>query len=116
MPATARAVIVIISALTLSACQEDGLAASSTDLSSAPDLLATQRNACTRDGGTFAPRGNSLFVCFRPTRDANQFCEAPSDCESVCLARSKTCAPTTPFLGCHEVLTESGRRATECVN
>ena len=116
MPATARAIVVIISALTLSACQEDGLASSNPDLSAAPDLLGEQRRACERSGGTLAPRGNSLFVCFRPTSDANQFCEAPSDCESVCLARSRTCAPTTPFLGCHEVLTEGGQRATECVN
>lgn len=116
MPATARAIVVIISALTLSACQEDGVQSSSADISSAPDLLADQRRACERDGGSFAPRGNSLFVCYVPTSDANQSCRAPSDCESVCLARSRTCAPTTPFLGCHEVLTEAGQRATECVN
>ena len=116
MPATARAVFVVISVLTLSACQEDGPVSSSADISSVPDLVADQRRSCERDGGTFAPRGNALFVCFRPTRDANQFCEAPSDCESVCLARSRTCAPTTPFLGCHDVLTEAGQRATQCVN
>ena len=116
MPATARGVIVILAALTLAACQEDGASTSAAQDSDTPFQLADIRRDCERDGGSWGTRGDALFICYMPTSDANQFCRAASDCESVCLARSRTCAPTTPFLGCHEVLTEAGQRATQCTN
>ena len=103
--------------LLLSACQEDGPLGSATETDAAPDLLADQRLSCERDGGRWGLRaGESLFVCFRNTRDANRSCGKDSDCEGFCLARSRTCAPVTPFLGCHEILTEGGQRATQCTN
>ena len=116
MPATARTIVMIATALTLSACQEDGSGSSGTNASSTPLQLEEVRRDCERDGGSWGTRGQSLFVCYLPASDANQFCRAASDCESVCLARSSTCAPTVPFLGCHEVLTEAGQRATQCTN
>lgn len=81
-----------------------------------PSAVADAQADCTRQGGTWGTRGTSLFVCYLPTRDANQSCSKASDCEGLCLARSRTCAPITPFLGCHEILTESGTRATQCAN
>jgi len=116
MLALARGFLVICLTLTLAACQEDGPRASG-ETGGVPDPLADQRAACERSGGTFGARsGGILFTCYRPTSDANRSCSAASDCQSLCLARSRTCAPTTPFLGCHEILTENGGRATQCVN
>jgi hypothetical protein len=47
---------------------------------------------------------------------AHKSCSAASDCQSACLARSRSCAPVKPLLGCNEVLTNSGVAVTECVN
>ena len=117
MPAAAhRITLAILAMLALSGCQEDGTTASTPEVSDTPIQLAEVRAQCEDDGGSWGTRGRSLFVCYLPTSDANQQCRAASDCESVCLARSRTCAPTTPFLGCHEVLTEAGQRATQCTN
>ena len=82
-----------------------------------PGLVDRERAACTERGGRFAPGGGTgRFVCFETTRDAGKRCSAETDCESVCLARSRSCAPLTPFFGCHEVLTASGRPATICID
>ena len=116
MPATARAMIMGLAAFVLTACQEDSATSSGTDLSSPPPQLSELQKNCEDDGGTWGTRGSALFICYMPTSDANQLCRVASDCESVCLARSRTCAPTTPFLGCHDVLTEGGQRATQCTN
>ena len=70
--------------------------------------------ACTDDGGRWARAGESGFICYRTPRDANKSCTRESDCLGACLARSRTYAPITPLLGCHEILTDSGTRATEC--
>ncbi len=116
MPAVIRGLSIILLSLTLAACQEDGPRASS-ETSGLPDILADQRDACESSGGRWGARtGGILFICYRPTRDANQQCRASTDCQSICLARSRTCAPTEPFLGCHEILTDSGQTATQCIN
>ena len=111
-----RIVLVIAAAFILSACQEDGPSAS-VGAEPIPDLFALQRLACEDDGGRWGPAGgSSTFVCFRETRDANQQCRKASDCDGLCLARSRTCSPIEPFLGCHEILTEGGVPATQCIN
>ena len=115
MPAFARFAAMMCSVLVLGSCQEDGVA-SVPDATPVPAMVTEARTQCERDGGTWALRGSALFTCYRPTRDANQSCSAGTDCEGLCLARSRTCAPVTPFLGCHEVLTDGGTRATRCVN
>ena len=115
MSALGRAFTISVLLPLLLSCQEDGRVA--TDADGAPDLLADERRECERSGGNWGLRaGDSLFVCFRETRDANQRCSIASDCEGMCLARSQTCSPIEPFLGCHEILTEGGARATQCVN
>jgi len=116
MSALGRSFAIGVLSLFLSSCQEDGPVASDAG-GGAPDLLADERNACERSGGRWGPSaGDAFFVCFRPTRDANKLCSIASDCEGICLSRSRTCSPIKPFLGCHEILTEGGGNATQCVN
>lgn len=116
MLALGRGFLMLGLTLTLAACQEDGPRASG-ETGGVPDPLAEQREACESTGGRWGARtGGVLFTCYRPTSDANQLCSASSDCESLCLARSRTCAPIEPFLGCHEILTNGGQRATQCIN
>ena len=76
--------------------------------------LDRQRAACVSDGGRLMPRGAGFFVCVHQTQDAGRQCDASADCEGVCLARSRTCAPMRPILGCQEVFTLPGRRETVC--
>lgn len=81
-----------------------------------PPALRTSQAACERDGGRFAPRsGGRVYDCLRITRDAGQSCRRAGDCEGLCLARSGSCAPFTPLLGCHEVLDSGGGRMTQCI-
>lgn len=81
------------------------------------DLVAQQKAACERRGGIWGRGGaGGGFTCITRTRDAEKSCRRESDCEGFCLARSGTCSPFTPFLGCHEVLTDTGVRATVCVD
>lgn len=75
-----------------------------------------QKAACESKGGRFGAGPTGLQVCYRPTKDANQACTRESDCEGICLARSRTCAPVTPLFGCNEVLTDTGQEATLCVD
>jgi hypothetical protein len=72
--------------------------------------------ACEKTGGRFAKAGNSTtFVCARETRVGGKSCRRETDCEGLCLARSRSCSPITPVLGCQESLTRDGLRVTECV-
>lgn len=70
---------------------------------------------CERTGGRWGAVPNTVtFTCFRMTRDANQPCDSARDCDGLCLARSRTCAPQTPLFGCHEIFTANGSRQTLC--
>lgn len=114
MSALARGTIAVMMLALLAACQEDGPTVA--DLPPGPDLMAALEAGCVRDGGRWGASTAGGFTCFRPTRDANRSCQSASDCEGLCLARSRTCSPIKPFLGCHEVLTDAGLPATLCVN
>lgn len=82
-----------------------------------PEAATRAQQICETDGGNWAKGGLAGgFVCFMPTRDANERCTSGTQCDGLCLARSQTCAPITPFFGCHEVLTDSGVRATLCID
>jgi hypothetical protein len=72
--------------------------------------------ACERRRGMWsrAPNGN-LMTCIFTTRDAGKRCIRESDCEGQCLARSGTCAPIRPLLGCNEILQDNGARVTQCI-
>lgn len=90
-----------------------------------PDLEAevpttpkpAQQLACEKRGGKWTRVGKgALFACIQPTRDAGKQCSRESQCESQCLARSGTCAPFKPLLGCNEVLQDNGARVTLCID
>ncbi len=117
MSAIRRLMTVLVLSVLLAGCQEDtsdtGAGAAASDL---PVALAPQRAACEKDGGRWGSvPGRDAFACYRITRDANKTCETERDCEGLCLARSRTCSPQTPFFGCHEVLSSSGVRQTLCI-
>jgi hypothetical protein len=81
------------------------------------DLVALQKARCEGAGDLWARvGGEGAFACIRRTRDAGQSCTRATECSGTCLARSNTCAPFDPMVGCNEVLTASGTRATLCLN
>ena len=81
-----------------------------------PPILRERQTACERDGGRLVQRGRTgLYDCLRQTGDPGRRCERATDCEGACLARSNSCAPMAPLLGCHEVLDGGGTRVTVCL-
>lgn len=73
--------------------------------------------ACERRGGRWSVAGGGAAAfCQTPTRDGGKSCRASTDCTGYCLEKSRTCAPVTPMLGCHDILNEAGRMLTECIN
>ncbi|WP_139301272.1 hypothetical protein [Vannielia litorea] len=79
-----------------------------------PPALTGQAAQCTKQKGRFVRRGEGgTFVCVKPTRDANKRCDDSSDCEGLCFAKSRTCAPASPLFGCYDAL-ESGRVVNIC--
>jgi hypothetical protein len=82
----------------------------------APPPKSELQLACEKKGGNWSPAGKgSLRACVFPTRDAGKQCSWESQCESHCLARSGTCAPQKPLLGCNEILQDDGARVTLCI-
>ena len=70
---------------------------------------------CLAKGGRWAEFEGG-FVCQSTTRDGGKSCRSGAECEGDCLARSRSCAPVKPLLGCNEVLTEAGYPMNACVN
>jgi hypothetical protein len=71
---------------------------------------------CERRGGVFAASGDSdLRTCVKRTRDSGKRCDQEKDCQGRCLARSQTCAPIDPLLGCNEILQDDGAAVTLCI-
>ena len=82
-----------------------------------PEYLQQQQQICEAEGGTFGTGpGGATRVCFIEPEDANQPCSSARDCDGLCLARSRTCAPIKPLFGCHEALLDNGRPATVCLD
>ena len=84
----------------------------------APTVIKTAAHlACERRGGRWSVAGGgSAAFCQMPTRDAGKSCRSASDCTGYCLEKSRTCSPVTPMLGCHDILNETGRMLTQCIN
>jgi hypothetical protein len=75
-----------------------------------------QQRACEKKGGKWAKTGKGNFrICVYETKDANKQCTRESDCDGVCLARSGTCSPYKPLVGCNEILQDNGARVTLCI-
>ena len=115
MSALRRVSTAAVCVIALAACQEDGPNPSASQ-SAFPDLLQLQRDACEKDRGRWGLAATKAsYVCYRDLRDANKTCKVESDCEGLCLARSRTCSPIEPFYGCHQVLSNSGVPQTLCI-
>ncbi|MGR3514231.1 MAG: hypothetical protein ACU0GG_15835 [Paracoccaceae bacterium] len=115
MSAIRHLVTVGVLCAVLTGCQDGETDTTETD-ASIPSALAPQRAACERDGGRWGGVPNrDTFTCYRTTRDANKRCDSARDCEGLCLARSRTCAPQTPLFGCHDVFSADGLRQTLCI-
>lgn len=73
--------------------------------------------ACEKKKGRWSKIGKGeARACIFQTRDAGKRCERESQCDSVCLARSGTCAPFKPMYGCNEILQDNGMRVTLCLD
>ena len=90
-----------------------------------PDLAAevalpaksAMQLACEKKKGRWTRAGQGdLHTCVHDTRDGGKQCKRESQCEGVCLARSGTCAPVRPLLGCNEILQDNGARVTLCID
>ncbi len=72
---------------------------------------------CEKSRGRWTSIGGGAgYICVRQTRDGGKSCDREGDCKGQCLARSRTCAPIDPLLGCNEVLQSDGGRVTLCLN
>ena len=115
MSAICRIIAAALLGGVLVACEDEAADTPASD-SIFPDIMEQRRTACEDSGGRWAPALNkTLFVCYRDLPDANQPCRTERDCQGLCLARSRTCAPTEPFYGCHQVLSAGGLPQTVCV-
>jgi hypothetical protein len=81
-----------------------------------PEEKSDQQIACERKKGTWSLAGRGdIRICIFRTRDAGKRCASSRQCDGDCLARSGTCSPIKPLIGCNEVLADSGMRVTQCV-
>jgi hypothetical protein len=72
--------------------------------------------ACEKKGGRWTQVGRTVVsTCVKLTGQGDKRCTRESQCEGQCLARSGTCAPVDPLLGCNEVLQNNGARVTLCI-
>lgn len=88
------------------------------DLTEVPVTPKSERQlACEKKKGRWAKIGKGdARACVYQTKDAGKRCERESQCDSVCLARSGTCAPYKPMYGCNEILQDNGARVTLCLD
>jgi len=99
----------------LAGCQEDAPPALEPGALE-PGLVDAQRAACEAEGARWvSSEATGRSVCLRTPADANDSCATSADCEGVCLARSRSCAPVVPLFGCHEVINARGARQTLCL-
>ncbi len=73
---------------------------------------------CERRGGSFSSvaEGSNTKTCVQRTRDGGKRCDQESDCQGRCLARSMTCSPIDPLLGCNEIIQDNGAAVKLCIN
>lgn len=72
---------------------------------------------CEKARGQWVAAGETgAYYCASLTRDAGKQCSRKSQCEGLCLARSRTCAPVMPLYGCNDVLERDGRQVTLCID
>jgi hypothetical protein len=81
-----------------------------------PPPKSESQLACEKRRGTWSRTGKGdLRICVFPTSDGGKRCTRESQCEGLCLARSGTCAPFKPLMGCNEIFQDNGARVTQCI-
>lgn len=78
--------------------------------------VAASKVQCLRSGGHWAGKEGAGMLCFHTPLDAGRQCTRATQCSAGCLAKSHTCAPITPLIGCQQLLDDQGRMVTQCVN
>lgn len=95
----------------------DAAAAEAPEPAPPPPPESPEAAKCQKSGGLWATAGESgAKACVRRTKDAGKACTKQSQCEGLCLARSRTCAPITPMFGCNDILQADGREVTLCLD
>lgn len=80
------------------------------------EIKSDAQTVCEKKGRTWAKLpGSTVHLCVRLTKDSGKRCTQKSQCSGECLARSGTCAPVDPMVGCNEVLQDNGARVTLCI-
>lgn len=85
-------------------------------LMSPAESLARSRAQCEAAGGRYMGQKGGAMLCFHTPPDAGKSCTRSTQCTAGCLAKSQTCAPITPLIGCQQLLDNEGRLVTQCVN
>jgi len=97
------------------AATEDAAAAEA-EIAAPVEPKSPEALACEKKGGAWSSTGiGTLRTCVFTTRDGGKRCTRESDCDGVCLARSGTCSPLKPLMGCNDILQDNGARATICI-
>ncbi len=81
-----------------------------------PEPKSGAQLACERKKGSWSAAGKGFKSCVFRTRDGGKTCDAETDCDGLCLARSGTCSPVKPLFGCNEILDSIGRKVTLCID
>ncbi|MDV7144225.1 hypothetical protein R3X27_16185 [Tropicimonas sp. TH_r6] len=109
-------IVLLASLLVLAACNPLDRVPEPTAPPGSAAFFEEQRAICEARGGTFVDsESRPTKICFVTPKDAGEGCSQRSDCEGECLARSRSCAPVIPLVGCHEVLMSGGMPATVCL-
>jgi hypothetical protein len=86
------------------------------DPQAAAKPVPPEQALCEKAGGQWAEMpASSGRICLHRTRDAGKVCHRKRDCQGECLARSGTCSPITPLVGCNDVLQADGTEVTLCL-
>lgn len=107
--------LALVLALGVSACKPEAPAPEAALPPVGAARAALEKTACEARDGRWVQRGSGGFFCATQPADGGKSCRTGDDCIGACLARSMTCAPIAPLIGCNEVVTGSGLRVSECV-
>ena len=81
-----------------------------------PPRVSPEQALCEKSGGQWAELASSSGrVCVHRMPDSGKSCRTKSDCQGECLARSNTCAPLAPLMGCNDILQPNGTEVTLCL-